>query len=258
MVAGDKHGVCRLCLSSDKPLCRSHVVPEFCYEYEQQGDHRHAFAMHLRDSGRLRKKTVQKGHREYLLCPECEQRLSCHERIFAEYWKPKIKLAGPFTQDQHIILEGANYRAMKLFLLSVFWRCSISQTFGKGIRLGPYAEKLRTILLNDQFVPQQHYPVLCSIILDPDGNPFIGYVDNPYGIRIEAVRSYRMAFGGCMWTLVMSDHGVPKKLESLEHVLSESGDLHLLVKSYRSFPSIRQIGRAIQKSENTRVPGTSC
>ena len=84
MILGDKHGTCRLCLSKAK-LCASHIVPEFCYDYEQTGNARKAFEFEIPADGAAKLRTIQKGHREYLLCLDCEQVLCDHEGKFASY-----------------------------------------------------------------------------------------------------------------------------------------------------------------------------
>jgi hypothetical protein len=249
MILGDKHGTCRLCLSRARPLCKSHVAPEFCYDYEYSGSGRRALAIHLPKKGVLHKRTIQKGHREHLFCADCEQILCKHEQVFAAFWKDNHQLAGPFTHRQLIVLEGLDYHHTKLFLLSVLWRASLSEILGKKIDLGPYSEKLRLIILNDEKVPQDAYPILGTLILDPKGYPFKGFVDNPICKRLGPARAYAMCFAGCEWKIFMSDHWVPKAFESMQHALSEKGDLYLVAMHYSTIPSTRRLAVSLREDK---------
>ena len=252
MILGDKHGICRLCCapSSEKrgPLRESHIVSESCYSYAHRGSRRNAFEFHLPKNGTIKRRTIQKGHREYLFCEDCEQTLNKHEQVFAAFWKNNPQLAGPFTHPQLIVLKGLNYHHTKLFLLSVIWRASLSKVFGGDISLGTYSEKLRLILLKDKFVPQDAYPILGTLILNNEGY-ILNVIDNPICNRIESARGYTMCFGGCEWKIVMSDHWVPPQLEVMQHILNERGELHLITKHHSEIHSAKQLVKAIRQSK---------
>jgi len=250
MILGDKHGTCRLCLATTD-LCESHVVPEFCYEYDYSGSQRCAFVFYLPKKGTQQKRfsIIRKGHREYLFCANCEQTLCKYEQVFAAFLKNKLQLAGPFTHQQLIVLKGLDYHHMKLFLLSVIWRASLSKMFGRDINLGPYSDKLRLILLKNKFVPQDAYPILGSLILDSKGYPFKGFIDNPITKRCGPAWVYVMCFASCEWNIFMSDQGVPKAFENLQNVLSEDGKLHLIAMDLSTIRSPSQLADSLRQGK---------
>jgi hypothetical protein len=247
VILGDKHGTCRLCLAK-ADLCESHIVPEFCYDYEQTGSKRQALLLHSLDDGVFRRRVIQKGHREYLLCKECEQRICQQEHVFADIWKNSTELSGPLKPSQLVVVHSENYHRVKLFILSVFWRASLSKALGKAMQLGPYGERLRKILLEDEQVPQNQYPVLGKLILGPDGYPVRGLVTNPDRIKLGQATAYRMAFALCEWIMIMSDHWVPKPFDEMHKTLAPNGDIYLVTQSYRDVPSVRVLAKAIRKA----------
>jgi len=247
MVLGNKHGTCKLCLAL-ADLCESHVVPEFCYSYEELGHSRHALEVLVpAKSGRVKERKIQKGYREYLFCSDCEQRLCQYERIFAPFWEDNILQQSPFRIGQHVTVPNTPYHAVKLFLLSVFWRASLSGLFGRTIQLGPYSEKLRDILLNDRPVSQHQYPILGRLVLDNTGMPFHGCITQPVARRLEQSQGYSMCFGGCQWMILMSDHWVPRRLESMKQGLCENGDFHLITAHFSQIGFLRQMSQRMKR-----------
>src|SRR5215216_506695 len=63
--------MCKLC-GYDRPLVRSHPMPEFLYRAAY--DEKHRAVAPDKESGR--EPFIRKGYREPLLCKECEQRFS--------------------------------------------------------------------------------------------------------------------------------------------------------------------------------------
>src|SRR5690606_40605054 len=112
---------CRLC-REEAPLKKSHIIPEFLYA--SMYDEKHRFH-ELSTSENKKNRFSQKGMREILLCGNCEQKLSKHERYAS------LLLGGgiPITyrpRGKFIKAEGLEYASFKLFGLSILWRASVS------------------------------------------------------------------------------------------------------------------------------------
>jgi len=243
-ILGIQLAACRLCGTHTK-LCESHIVPEFCYSYEKSGHKRYALECLVPATGGLPKtRKIQKGYREYLLCLACEKAINKYEKVFWTFWKTKILSIPSFTPGKDFVIRGIDYHSIKLFILSVFWRASVAELFHETIPLGPYAEKLRLILFEDKPVDQTHYIMWGDLIVDDAGRLFHGLVTQPSERRIDNVRAYSMHFAGCEWTVVMSDHWVPRKLEPRQHVLSKyPGLLSLGTQHFKQNPILRQMSR---------------
>jgi hypothetical protein len=245
-ILGSQLAACRLCGTHTK-LCKSHIVPEFCYSYEQSGHNRFALECLVSAGGGLPKtEIIHKGYREYLLCLACEQAINKYEKVFWTFWKTKILSIPSFTPGQNVVIRGVDYHSIKLFILSVFWRASVAELFGQAMSLGPYAEKLRLILYEDSPVDQTHYIMWGDLIVDDAGRLCHGWVTQPWMVRFDTVRAYSMLFAGCKWTVVMSDHWVPRKLEPLQHVLSKDGRLFLDTQHFKQNPILRQMSQRLK------------
>lgn len=238
----ERYGTCRLCQTVDL-LCYSHIVPEFCYEYD---DKHRTVEIHAFSKARAKEQLQQKGLREYLFCETCEGIFGRHEDRFIKFWRKAINARIPISPKTQVILEGADYPSMKLFLLSVFWRASISQSLSGNADFGPYSERLRSILHANQYVPPEHYPVLGQLILSDNGYPWQGCVTQLSALRFDSVHSYSMCFAGCQWSLVLSDHYLPKKLMPLRRTLTREGSIILGSNNYRAYGAMRFVARSLQ------------
>ncbi|VAW81253.1 hypothetical protein MNBD_GAMMA12-1540, partial [hydrothermal vent metagenome] len=110
---------CHLCLH-DKPLKKSHIIPEFVYKSLYDEKHRY----HILSTFKATKTAQQqKGLREPLLCELCEEKLSKYERYVSLIFTGAI----PTTENTNgdlITINGLKYKEFKLFALSILWRAS--------------------------------------------------------------------------------------------------------------------------------------
>jgi hypothetical protein len=108
-------GTCRLCLSENCELRNSHIISEF--NYTSCYDDKHRFYELSRDAPK-KKKFVQKGFRERLLCQGCETTLSRWEN----YAKEIIHDGGLHLDskgDRGFSLGGADYNKFKIYGMSL-------------------------------------------------------------------------------------------------------------------------------------------
>ena len=208
------------------PLVRSHIVPEFLYKPHYDDKHR-ALLFGKRDAPYT---TVQKGLRERLLCEECEARLQVFEDYFARYWFRRTPLPDRVVASE-VVLRDIDYAQFKLFLLSVVWRASVSDT-APDMSLGPHEETIRNMLINVDPGPKQQYPIFAAVIVDEEGRPWDGAMLMPLRIRVKTHWACRMVFGCVAWTVLTSRH---QTLPLEEHFLAESGDLRLPVLPRKRF-----------------------
>ena len=72
----DKTGICKLC-NEMREIRYSHFIPEFLYLGIYNEKHKGLMFSNSPDS--QRRKEIQKGYREYLLCDSCENQFSKYE-----------------------------------------------------------------------------------------------------------------------------------------------------------------------------------
>src|SRR5574337_198522 len=121
--------LCRLC-KEEKDLKCSHIIPEFLYKPLYDAKHR-AVSLSEIEIGQRRnfgkKRLIQKGLRERLLCSECEQLLNNrYEKYFKALWFDQGALPSTIESGVTFELHGLDYHKFKLFHLSVLFRAGVS------------------------------------------------------------------------------------------------------------------------------------
>src|SRR5256885_7584163 len=112
---------CALCLQL-KPLRSSHIVPEFMHAGMYDDKHRF-FGLSSTPERPVR--FFQKGLREQLLCDDCEQQFSRYEKYASRVFYGEDIQVQPV--EVGMLLSGLDYRRLKLFLLSLLWRFSVTK-----------------------------------------------------------------------------------------------------------------------------------
>ncbi len=174
-----KLGTCKLCVREKKLLRDSHIVPEFLYRksglYYQIHNPTHKFF--LLDTGEElfnpeldqdQQGWLQKGnHESYIFCEECEDIIKKYEYYGKSILYEKVTCEDLVRSDglRLISCSGIDYSKLKLFILSIFWRASISKKFVlEIISLDGYvSEKLRKmILVGDAGAPEE-FPIVFQV-----------------------------------------------------------------------------------------------
>src|SRR5258706_11893804 len=115
MVTGD----CRLCRTEGVELRHGHILPKFVWEWLK------GTSIGAIRSGEAPNVRVQDGHKEYLLCHDCEEMFSREEKIFAE------RLFVPVHEG--VSISGLVYGEWAArFAVSVSWRVLVF-----NMELGP-------------------------------------------------------------------------------------------------------------------------
>ena len=149
--------VCKLCLQQ-KQLCNSHIIPEFFYK--PLYDHLHRFVALAEDPAQ-NNRFHQKGIQEKSLCVDCEALLCKYEKYAKEVLYDGLH-ARHDDQPEAFVFQNLNYDQFKLFELSILWRAGISSLpdFDE-VTLGPHAERIRSMLLNEK--PGESYQYGCAM-----------------------------------------------------------------------------------------------
>ena len=232
---------CRLCLKKSQ-LNNSHIIPEYFYNPMYDSKHRF-FKLSLEPD--KKNEFLQKGLREYLLCNSCEQHLNEYEKYANRvmfYEPPKV-----INQNSKIVIvEGINYKLMKLFQLSILWRASISSLPSfQEVKLGPHQERIRKMILNNN--PGKHidYGCLQTAIFMEEKKLANGLLMAPELIRVEGYRIYRFVFGGIMWLFYVSSHNDKFKLKNM--FLQENGTLTITKYPFEEIKYLMDFGMDLHK-----------
>jgi hypothetical protein len=225
---------CRLCKKEQK-LCDSHIIAELFHKELYDPIHR---AVKLQKNGQQR--FIQKGERDLLLCSECERHIANNiETPFANSWR---KILPSSCDTPTLELSGLDYKSTKLMLLSNLWRahCSKKEVW-KSVELGPYADKIATMIKQLDPRDEMAFPIWGQVIVDEEDNirkdiiyPF--WRSRPiYQLKHHSI--YVSIYGGVEWFIVISDS---KDLNIQKCCLSQSGHMLLLKKIFLESSSYKK------------------
>ena len=212
---------CKLC-GQDRPLKKSHIIPEFMYSKLYDDKHRfHEIHVDSMTKNRL----PQKGVRERLLCDECEQHFSKYERYASLVLNGGYELIVKKI-DGILHFEGVKYDQFKLFALSILWRASVSTLkFFEEVNLGSHEEKIREMLLSGDSGKESDYPFLLSPILH-ENEIQEALIVKPTASAVDQNEAYRFVFGGMAWVFVINDKPVPNIV--VQASISKTGVLKMM------------------------------
>lgn len=224
------HGVCRLC-GNERPLTKSHIIPEFFWTPAYDSKHQ----VSSKSASRPYRSRVRKGVREPLLCAACEMKLGLYEQNVAELWYGKSKFAQRLELGQAAI-RLVEFTPFKLLHLSILWRAHESSLPEfSGVTLGPYADLLREHLLGGVAPPADEFPLAAQTIINPiDRRVMQDMIAPPSPHRVGGRRVYVSIYGGCLWWIGVSRGA----LLGDPDVLREDGRFTAPAVSLEDLPSI--------------------
>lgn len=230
-------GECRWC-GRQRKLCESHIIPEWAYRPVYDQDSR-AIVI---DSETRRRRKVQKGLWDYLLCAECEDFFNRrYDQPFHRFWSSPRRFPATLANLLAIEVNGIDYDMTRNFLLSILWRAHVSkQPILAIVKLGPHAAKIRSILKTESRATAGHeYPVYCFALRDPITGLLAKHcVLTPAKNRTDGQWNYEMAFLGCYWKVFVSrtEPTLPRSCR-----LTKAGKILMPVMNYPEASPIRQV-----------------
>jgi hypothetical protein len=238
---------CALCLGQ-KPLLKSHIIPEFLYQALYDDKHRFHVLTTRADA---KNRVEQKGARESLLCADCERAFSGFERYASLLFRGGLPTFGYKRQGDTLFLSGIDYRQFKLFQLSILWRASVSKLkFFQHVDLGPHTERLRLQLLRADPGPSNRYPCLMwGLRLNPGQAAAV--MLPPERFKTDGKTHYVFVFGGYLWNFHVSKD--PLAAQWCQLAIQENGSCCIQVKDVTEIPGLNKfmhelvrLGRAPQ------------
>lgn len=175
-------GVCRLCLK-EKKLIESHIIPKFMFNGMK--DEMHAFyeVTYNLDTTESKKRKIQKeDYDSNILCEDCDNRILgsnlenyAKTSMYGKDIDPKIapkciNFKNPKDGSEYSLCTNINYGKLKLFLLSILWRASITnRPMFKDVNLGSkHEEKIRTMIYENIIPTELEYPIIMTSFMRTD------------------------------------------------------------------------------------------
>lgn len=192
---------CRLCLNSSS-LRESHIVTGSIFDLVRDKTMKNRFYEICSKTNKI----IQDGPKEYLLCDKCEQKIGRYEKYYKEAVHLRRHKIEIIQDDKVDIIRNLDYRKIKLFLLSILWRMSISSLSQfTNVSLANDEEIIRKLILEENPRRSQEYPIAAIIpLIEGKRNecwmcfPFVS--DHPNG------PIYSMIIGGILYSISMTQH----------------------------------------------------
>ena len=243
--------LCALC-GQIKKLCKSHIVPK-SFIREVRAHHKQLHWYDLRK--KQKPKYTQDGWKESLLCNACEQRIGRWEKVVCEdlrgdgkanvAWN-EVSYSGPILIPRsvkrptryYLKMEGCDYEAWRLFLLSLLWKMDRSKLPElAAVDLGESRAEIREMILTDNPGEPMAYPCLIYY-LSLLGEQMRGFMNAPHSTEYNGHRAVEIAFAGLGWIFVIDrevDCSTMRKF-----VLNQTGRIHLIFRDATTVPWLMQ------------------
>ncbi|OGU81657.1 MAG: hypothetical protein A2W11_00435 [Ignavibacteria bacterium RBG_16_35_7] len=228
----------------NRKLCKSHVIPEFLYKAIYDDKHR-ANEITIEP---FKKKFIQKGYYEELLCKECEEKISRLEKYCKENFFDNIPQN---IKTREYEADNLDYNKFILFHLSILWRASISSRKEfKNVRLdkGPHEELIRKLLENQISPSYEDYSFFGKLLVH-QGKVIQDLIYEPINTKYKAHHVYVFTFGGAQWYYLVSSHS---KKEFSKILFKEDGKLILRVEELLENTFFKDSILKYQKSKSAK------
>lgn len=206
-------GICALCRRNDQELQDSHFLPAGVYRATRDETQGNPNPIKFNDDGVFQN---SKQVSDYLLCPECEDRLNtngerwflahcCRKNVFplaALLDGTEMVDSSPQIDVYHAsLIPKLSVSALAYFSASMFWRASAHRwEASSGIVLGPYEEQLRRFLLGETPFPSN---CVLWVSVPKTITPFVHLSLTPYGGRKDGYRLYKLVVLGVGFHLLV-------------------------------------------------------
>lgn len=238
--------LCRLCQRQPASV-KAHVIPKsFFVEHLEQNDIPRIVAT---SKDFHPKKSPIGVYDPEILCIECEARFSPYDDYGFEFFHPtgNLEVIFPGTAGEANIVRGVDYKLLKLFILSVLWRASVSgQIFYAGVKLGPYENEIRTLILADDAGSPQDFSVMIHRFTYPSE---LIPILCPVSSRIEGLNFYQLLLNGFLVLVKVDRQPLPHPLPDI--ALAPNRPLVILPKDYKDSIEHRIMVRAAQNAPRT-------
>jgi hypothetical protein len=249
-------GTCKFC-KQPKELAKAHIVPQ-CFCLRAKGDSKQLLEVRRDDATDV--KFWQSGVvDDSILCSTCDN-------SFSQWDEYGFRILGtpPGNNDlprndselQCFLLRDIDYERMKLFVLSVLWRASVSiRPFFTQIRLGPHEDRIATMIKNRNPGNYDDYSVVLGRLVCQQ---FPNAMFAPHPQRTPEGVNFNLLFLPSMRIMVKTDHR-PLPLQ-LEPVVLKPRPENIAVPLTLHSGEIATLGRAdaiLRDWRSKRKPGFS-
>ncbi len=226
-------GNCKLCLEKDIDLVKSHIYPKFLFK-DLKGENGNEKIVQFRPNDKKikSKKMSDYFYEEGLLCQICENKIGVYEKYLENFLFKEIEIEKYFIEKTNSLsivhLNNVDYKKYKLGLLSILWRSSITNHSNyKNVDLGEkHNEKIRLMILNDDFKEVNEYPILTSIM--DTKNDLINTILPIEKSKSNGIVQYTFYINKFGFYYMVGSEEKMKTIKYLDFIPNSSGNLKIL------------------------------
>ena len=145
-----------------------------------------------------------------MLCSRCENQFCGHERV-AERFLTDINQIQLQAHERSIRRSSLDYPSLKLFFLSVLWRCAVARDpMTRMVNLGPRLSKMTALLQANDPGRQEEFAIFLRLL---DESPMArnAVLTVPVPMRDVSRRGYAMVGNGVEVSWVTDQQGCPTR-----------------------------------------------
>lgn len=208
---GSRAMLCRFCHINPSSV-DAHIIPRSFFV--EHADDRYP-SKQITDLENVFPKKLPIGvYDSNILCDTCEALFSADDYGY-KFFHPPIEY--PLITDGHgnhaYLIKDVDYDKLKLFLLSVLWRASVStQDFYAGVNLGPDEEKIRRLLQQrDPGSPDEYSVYLERFDYPSSLVPILG----PFKVLFDDIEMYQLVLNGFLVYIKVGEKPLPQELRAI-------------------------------------------
>lgn len=221
--------LCKLC-NKDKILIDSHIIPKFFFKYLYPDNKIQGESLQLVGGPRGVSLKSRTGLYEKLLCVNCDNKIGYYDNYAKSIFIDGTPEPYP-KSDKAYLIRNVNYKSLKLFLISLLWRSSISSlSFFSRINVGPYEGILHNLLAKENQMSFDDFPFfIVKYDAGKLGQVAEKNIQDPVKIKIDGVNFSLFFLPNCYEIYIKIDRRpLPYPFDKI--VLKNDGGLIILRK----------------------------
>lgn len=228
-------GVCRFC-GTESPLIKAHLVPSSLYK--KGSDNAEALVVVNSETPGRVSRSWTGIYDQNLVCRRCEDIWDAWDAYAAVFLRDIDSLAVQLHLEGELValrVDDYDFDKLKLFFLSVAWRCGASQREEFSlVKLGPYEAKLKEAIENKDSDHPAGFDI--SILRFDDTSLGAAFL-NPHCERWEGINHLRMYMFG--YTVLVKTDRRPMPIEFRRFRMEKGKPLYISVRKFNGGPEHR-------------------
>jgi hypothetical protein len=219
--------LCRLC-ETENPLVDAHIIPKSFFL--EHADPKQPNRLVTNRVNAFPKRSPIGVYDSNILCTKCEALFSPYDDYGYRFFHPTGDYPPVIAQGEKLsyLVQDLDYSKLKLFLLAVLWRASVStQEFYARVRLGPHEQRIKQLLLaQDAGAPDEYSILIGRFDHSSELVPMLGPVDT----RLGGCDFYELLLNGFLVFVKIDNRSLPSLLHEL--MLRPGCPLYILALPY--------------------------